>query len=217
MTSAISHPETAHHATDWSALRSQAPETAADALRALLRDMDTSEKRIFAARGMAALLIEERELYQFVMDEEVGDYYRSMDRFLKQEFPNSWGDIRAALRTVKELKSVPFEDLLQIKRANLEQMKKVSTGVRLLPEVVKAAKTLPEREFVSTVNQRYDQHLEVKQPVVMAAQAVSQKIDEAVEMAIALYGCKSRGEALEAVCEDFVLAHQDMIGQEEPA
>ena len=38
-------------------------------------------------RGMAALLIEERELHRFILDNEVGDYYQSFDRFLKCEYP----------------------------------------------------------------------------------------------------------------------------------
>ena len=94
---------------------------------------------------MAALLIEERELHRFILDNEVGDYYQSFDRFLKCEYPASWSYIRDALRAVKELREVPFSDLLEIKRCNLEQLKKVSSGVRLLPEVVRAAKSMPEK------------------------------------------------------------------------
>ena len=84
--------------------------------------MGGAEKKVFALRGMAALLIEER-LYKEVEDPEFGVPYASFDRFLKQEFPNSWSYIGDALRAVKELRQVPFEDLLQIKRANLEQLK----------------------------------------------------------------------------------------------
>ena len=40
--------------------------------------------------------------------------------------------------------------------------------MRLLPEVVRAAKSMPEKQFVAELNQRHDQHLSVKQPVVMA-------------------------------------------------
>src|SRR5208337_688648 len=107
------------------ALRSMAPEPAAVRLSGILRGLDPLEKQVFALRGMAMLLIEERELYRFVIDEEVGDYYQSFDRWMKQELPNSWGYCRDALRTVKDLKDTPFEDLLQIKRCNLEQLKKV--------------------------------------------------------------------------------------------
>ena len=63
---------------------------------------------------------------------------------------------------------MPFEDLLSIKRANLEQLKQVSSNVRLLPAVIEAAKTLPEKAFVEKLNRDHAQHLEVKQPVAMA-------------------------------------------------
>jgi hypothetical protein len=190
------------------------PDTAAKALQGILHDLDPLEKQVFACRGMAALIIEERELYRCVFDEEVGEHYASFDRFLKTEFPASWSYIRDALRAVKELREVPFTDLLEIKRCNLEQLKKVSSRVRLLPEVVRAAKSMPEKQFVEKLNREHSQHLEVKQPVVMAEATVSSKVDEAVEMATLLYGCKTRGEALEAVCEDFILAHQDMVASE---
>ena len=138
---------------DWMSIRLQTPETAATSLKSILSAYDPIEKQVFAIRGMAMLLIEERELYRFVIDEEVGDYYQSFDRFIKQELPNSWGYCREALRTIKELKDTPFEDLLQIRRCNLHQLTKVSSGVRLLPDVVKAAKSMPEKAFVEKLNQ----------------------------------------------------------------
>jgi hypothetical protein len=188
-----------------------AQETAAERLTAILASADRMEKQVYALRGMAMLIVEERELFRWVIDEEVGSPFQSFDRWLKQTCPESWSYCRQALNTIKELRETPFEDLLQITRANLEQLKKVSSGVRLLPGVVNAAKSMPEREFVEKMNRDHSQHLETRKPIVMAEASVSSKIDEAVEMATVLYGCKCRSEALEAVCEDFILAHQDMV------
>lgn len=193
---------------NWAALRSEDPEIAAKQLSHILVQLDGVEKQVFALRGMAMLIVEERELYRWVIDEEVGDYFHSFDRWLKQTLPNSWSYCRDALRAVKELRDVPFTDLLEIKRCNLEQLKKVSSNVRILPEVIRAAKTLPEKEFVSRVNQSHQQHLEVKQPVVMAEQSASTIIDQAVEMAMALEGCQTRSEALEAIAAYFVTGCQ---------
>jgi hypothetical protein len=196
---------------DWASLRLMAQETAAERLTAILASADRMEKQVYALRGMAMLIVEERELFRWVIDEEVGSPFQSFDRWLKQTCPESWSYCRQALNTIKELRETPFEDLLQITRANLEQLKKVSSGVRLLPGVVNAAKSMPEREFVEKMNRDHSQHLETRKPIVMAEASVSSKIDEAVEMATVLYGCKCRSEALEAVCEDFILAHQDMV------
>src|SRR5574340_178569 len=96
---------------DWKSLRSELPEVAVRKLSNILGSLDKAEKQVFAARGMAALLIEERQLYRFVVDEEVGDYFQSFDRWLKVTCPESWGEVRRALRSVKELQDVPFEDL----------------------------------------------------------------------------------------------------------
>ena len=197
----ISH--SALRTPDWLALKLMAPQPAAVALRSSLLAWDEAEKKVFALRGMAALLIEERELYKEVEDREFGVPYASFDRFLKQEFPNSWSYIRRALRTVKELRQVPFEDLLQITLANLEQLKCVSSGVRILPEVVQAAKALSEKKLVQKLNTEYNQHLEVKAPVMMAEADVCQLFEQAVDRVIIVYGC-TRSEALEYIGQDIL-------------
>jgi hypothetical protein len=211
-TSVISHLSIS--SPDWAAMRGKPPEEAADALQAILASLEGSEKQVFALRGMAALLIEERQLYRFLIDDEAGDYYQSLDRFLKREYPNSWSYIRDALRAVKELKDMPFTDLLEIKRANLEQLKKVSSGVRILPDVVKAAKSMPEKAFVAKLNKEHDQHLVIKQPVVMAEAEVNTLFEQAVDRVIVVYGC-TRAEALEYIAQDILEKYP--IEQEEAA
>ena len=201
-------------APDWSVLRAMDPEPAAKHLSAILSGLDRVERRVYALRGMCMLIVEERELYRWAIDEEVGDYFQSFDRWLKQTCPESWSYCRQALNAVKELRDLPFEDLLHTPRCNIEQLKKVSSNVRQLPEVVKAAQTLPEREFVAKVNQQFDQHLEIRRPVVMADTAVCDKRDEAIKIAKLVYDCKSDGEALEAIFADFIDEHRDVIQEQ---
>ena len=185
-------------------MRVEVAETAANRLTAFLKRLDGIEKQVFALRGMAMLIIEERELYRWVMDEEVGDYYTSFDRWMKQEFPNSWGYCRDALRAVKELRQVPFEDLLQIKRCNLEQLKRVSSNVRLLPDVVRAAKVMPEKQFVEKLNKDHDQHLEVKQPVTMAGAEDCAEFEAAIARAMER-GATTRAEAIKDISVNYLL------------
>jgi hypothetical protein len=186
-------------------------EVAGKRLTGFLRGLDGVEKQVFALRGMAMLIVEERELYRWVLDEEVGDYYTSFDRWMKQELPTSWGYCRDALRAVKELKDMPFEDLLQIKRANLEQLKKVSSNVRILPEVVAAAKSLPEKAFVSQMNEKHNQHLETKIPIVMAPTEDVAEFKTALALAILCEGCTTRAEAIRAVSVSYIQNHQDQL------
>lgn len=158
--SAISHHFS--EPPDWQSLRSCDPQEAANALRSILCDCEAFEKQVFAVRGMAMLLIEERELWTQFTDPEVGRPYASFDRWLKDTFPASWGYARDALRTVKQLRETPFQDLLTIPRCNLETMAKASSNVREQPKVIEAAKTLPEREFTKKLNTEFHQHIESK-------------------------------------------------------
>lgn len=204
MTTQILHQ--ALRTPDWFAIKVMPPESAAEALRGILKSLGTVEKQVFAMRGRCALLIEEGQLYRFIIDDEVGDYYTSMDRFLKQEFPGSWGYIRDALRTVKELKDMRFEDLLDIKRANIEQLKRVSSGVRMLPDVVSAAKCLPEKEFVSKLNKEHDQHLDVKAPIAMATPDECAEFEAAIARSMEL-GATTRSEAIRDISVNYLLDH----------
>lgn len=202
---------------DWFSIKLLAPEVAAVSLCSILRSLDSIEEQAFAVRGEAMMLIEERNLYRFILDQEVGDYYVSMDKWLKDTLPRSWGYARDALRARKECKDVPFADFSHMKRCNIEQLKKVSSNVRLLPDVVQAAKSMPEKAFVEKLNQEHQQHLSTNTPVVMAPEDVHAKLDEAIEMATQLFGCKSRGEALEAIACDFLLTHADEVEHQSEA
>ena len=145
---------------DWTQLRSLAPEPAAALLSVILRSLDRIEEQAFAVRGEAILLIEERNLYRFVLDEKVGDYYQSFDKWLKDTLPRSWGYCRDALRTRKECREIPYADYVQIPRCNSEQLKLASSRVRVLPEVIEAAKTATEKQFREKLNVDHGQHLE---------------------------------------------------------
>lgn len=195
---------------DWARLRSDVPKVSVSRLTALLESLDGAEKQVFALRGMAALIVEERELYKYVLDEEAGDNFRSFDKWLKFVCPQSWGYVREALRAVRELKDVPFEDLLEMSRANIKQLEKVSGGVRALPEVVEAAKTLPEAAFIAQVNADHQQHLERKRPVILAPEGDADEFDRAVKVAMLIEGC-GRSEALKAIGIEYLQNHQAEI------
>lgn len=145
---------------DASQLRSLPTREAADACTGLLRSLEGIEDAVFAARGMACLIIEERELYKELTDPEVDRPFGSLDRFLKWACPKSWSYCRDALRTVKELKETPLTDLLEIKRCNLEILKKTSTHVRKEPRVIEAAKTQSEAQFTQILTTEFNQHIE---------------------------------------------------------
>jgi hypothetical protein len=186
-----------------------APEPASARLGQILKALDSIEEQAFAVRGEAMLLVEERNLFRFVLDEEVGDFYMSFDKWLKDTLPRSWGYCRDALRVRKELKDVPYSDLVHMKRCNLEQLKKVSSSVRILPEVVQAAKSMPEKAFVEEMNRR-GQHLEVKQPIAMATIPDLEERKAAIEMAMVCEECSTESEAEKAIYVSYIQDHASL-------
>jgi len=205
---AISHVEpNALRTPDWFALNLLAPEVAAVSLGAILRRIDSIEEQAFALRGEAMFLIEERNLFRYIIDEEVGDYYQSFDKWLKDTLPRSWGYCRDALRARKELRDIPFEDFGHMKRCNLEHLKVVSSSVRLLPEVIQAAKQMPEKQFVAAMNEKFNQHLECKTPVVMASTPDMKERKAAIEMAMVCEECSTESEAEKAIYVSYIQDH----------
>lgn len=186
-------------AVDWARIKSESDADAANELRAILSGLDGIEDKVFALRGMACLMIEERQLWVEHEDPEVGQPFTSFDRWLKWAAPKSWSYCRDAMRVVKEL-GADFPDLLRIRRCNLEQLKKVSTKVRRNPAVIEAARTLPEKAFVQQMNSSFDQHLEVRRPVEMDPEGDAREYEAALEMAMAIEeGCETRADARKIV------------------
>jgi len=209
--SAISHDPLS--TPDWNQLRAMVPEVAAKAVGGLLVRLDRIEEQAFAFRGEAMLVIEERNLFRFVLDEEVGDYYQSFDKWLKDTLPRSWGYCRDALRARKELQDIPFEEFSGMKRCNIHQLTKVSSNVRILPEVITAAKSLPEKAFVSQMNENHNQHLETKTPIVMAPTDDVEEFETALALAMLCEGCTTRAEAIRAVSISYIQDHQGQVEQ----
>jgi hypothetical protein len=183
-----------------------AEEPAGTFLDRRLRALEEVYKRSFVERGLILREVQERELWRWLADSN-GFQYKCFDDWVCDAAPQSRSDCFAALRVVKELQEMPVQDLLQIKRANLEQLKKVSSSVRILPEVVAAAKSLPEKSFVAKMNAEHDQHLEAKQPVVMAPPEDMEEQETAIAIAIAVEGCTTRAEALKAIYISYIQDH----------
>jgi hypothetical protein len=174
---------------DWLAIKLMGQSQAADAVAGILCGLDRAEKAVFAARGMALILIEDRRLWV--------DRSPSMGQWIKTLAPNSWSDCYAAMRSMRELlPDVPLDDLKDMKRCNLETVKKLSPKVRRDKKVIEDAKVLPSKEFIYQTSLNHpDQHLDKQS-----------KLEEAISMAMAIEGC-SRKEAEEVVGESYICEH----------
>jgi len=76
-----------------------------------------------------------------------------------------------------------------------------------LPEVIQAAKTLPEKAFVEKMNKDHSQHLETRQPVVMASTPDMEERKAAIEMAMVCEECSTESEAEKAIYVSYIQDH----------
>lgn len=192
---------------DWDAIKDSPLESAASALKSILGHLEGAEERIFAVRGRALVLVQERETWKLDNDPEVDRPFTSMDRWLKVTFPKSWRYCYDALWTAEELKELPFSEVSTIRRCNLKQLERISSGVRALPEVRQAAQTKTKSEFVAFVNEKFpEQHLEPDQPVIMP-KGDADEFEAAIEMAMVCEECRTRAEAIKAIAVNYIQEH----------
>jgi hypothetical protein len=189
---------------DWHAVRSMAPVDAAIALDGALRALDGLSKRIFIERGLILLEVESRRLWEFLATPE-GIPYRSFEHWVTLAADYSRRDCFYALAAAKELRDIPVRELSQMTRSNIEVMKTLSSGVRKQPEVIEAAKTLPEREFVAKLQNDYpSQHIEQRQPVTMASPEDCAEFEAAIARAMER-GATTRAEAIRDISVNYLL------------
>jgi hypothetical protein len=189
---------------DWAFIGKLNDAPAATMLEACIRDLDGIEKQVFAVRGRALLMMEERQLWKLLTDPATKAPWRSLDAWLASAAPHSRSDCYAALRAVRELQDVPFETLTQMPRCNVEQLRKVSSGVRARPEVQAAARELPEKDFVEKLNREHGQHLEPRKLVLLPPAGEVEELEQALEMAMLVEGCSTLTEALRCLAISYI-------------
>jgi hypothetical protein len=144
--------------------------TATDAAAPLidiLRSIETADERIesmtrqvYAIRGAAMKIAQDKQIFKYFVDEEVGQPFRSLDRWNKTTFPKSWRYNAEALATISKLPDVPMEQLVSMPRCNMMTLANVSSNVRTIPAVLEAAQTLSEDAFAQKLTAEHGQALE---------------------------------------------------------
>ena len=152
---------------DFDAIRAMSSEDASKPVVDILRTMETADERIesltrqvYALRGAAMKIAQDKQIYKFFIDEEVGQPFRSLDRFNKILFPKSWRYNQEALATILKLPDVPMEALVKMPRCNIMALTQVSSNVRTIPAVLEAGQTLSEDAFAAKLTTEHGQALE---------------------------------------------------------
>ncbi len=114
--------------------------------------------------------------------------------------PWSVRDSHYALGAARDLRELPAEKLAEMPRVNIEQLRKMSTSVRALPDVLDSAQRLGGAEFVEYVNTHHPgQALEHRQPLPKVSESTRSVLDEAVELAMRVEQTQSRDDAVTAI------------------
>lgn len=186
----------------------------AEELDRRMRLLDSQYKTNFVDRGLLLEEFERDQLWKFLYDPFTQANYESFNRWLQDAAPWSERDCRYALGAVKQLKDVPADDLRQMPRVNVEVMKSLSSSVRTQPEVIQAAKTLPEQQFIEQIQKTHpDQHVEPRKAIRLVKSA-SEVVERAIRLAMAVEGIESRDEALEAIAVSYIQDHEQVDEQE---
>lgn len=193
-------------------LRAMPDEIAAVSLDNRLRALESIWKRCFLERGIVLLEMEQRMLWKKLTDPASGEPYTSMESWIMRAAPQSRSDAYAALRAVKDLRDIPRQHLEAVPRCNVSILQSLSTAVRNDPEVLKAAKDLPEREFIRKIQQDWpNQHIEERRLLHMKpTKSASVVIETAIRRAMVVEGVTAREQALEAICVEYLQGHAEV-------
>jgi hypothetical protein len=175
----------------------------ASLLDARARRIEKFNKRVYHELGLIALYMEEKSLWRKCTLDD-GSTPKSFEGWVKDACPYSRSYLFDAKRTVKILRGsgAEMKQIEDIPRCNAITLSKLSPALIRNPEIIDAAKHLPEEEFTKKIADSHpEQHIEERRKLIFHLE-VSAKVtvDSAIEQAMKVFDC-GRDEALERICE----------------
>ena len=208
---AISH---LNREPDWLLLRCQPPEQCAESIQAILKALENNERWVYAIRGEALRLFDERMLYSLFTDPATRDAFTCTYRWLAVYFPDSVRYCQEALVSRQRLHSdVPLEKAANISRANLRVLEGVSTSIRNRPEVQDAAAHLTEKQFAKELD-KYGQHIEARRTLKFSyPEGDAEQIEKALAIVGRKCGIEDQAGCLLALAIDFIMENENALDE----
>src|SRR3974390_2442619 len=151
-------------------IQSKKEPEAAQLLQQQASNISNIDKTVFIERGRILYEFKKRELF---LHKDLRVCANSFDEWVSAVWPYSARDAYMAmslyekLRGVEEKPEIAWEDMLEIPRVNLETLKKnVSEETRKKPDVIKAAREMPNELFCEYVNKHYEMLAEPEEGMV---------------------------------------------------
>lgn len=185
--------------------------TTAEIYDARLREMERQHRRSFVEMGMICLEVSDQELWKKLIvpdyyDDEgllhTGEYFHSFDAWMLSAAGVSRSSAYSAMKTVKELKDVPMDEVRAMPRCNAVVLAGLSSEVRQQPEMREAAKVMTEEAFIAEIQTRHpNEHRERRQALPLKPERSQRTaILYAIDVALWALGTVTREEAQEAMC-----------------
>jgi len=190
---------------DLSLLASISIEQADEAVTAILRDAEESQRNIFATLAVTLHIANERKIYSRHVD-QYGEPFKSMDSWIKAMYPETWRYARDAFAAAVAMPEVPIEDIADMKRCNAVLLADpgISPMTRRDPEIIEAAKHETEKEFREHINSKHGQHLEGPRTLKFTGpESGVKKIESVLDEFGETWNISDRFGQLEALVEDW--------------
>jgi hypothetical protein len=135
--------------------------------------------------------------------------FHSFNDWLIHSAPYSRSHCYQAMKDIAELSEIGQMDLLAVDTRNIPLLKKLSSAVRSDPTVLAAAATMPQDAFGGYLATNHpQQHVQATQRVTWNLDAgVVRVIQEAIDVAMLRQDCRTREEAIEAICADYIATY----------
>lgn len=170
-----------------------------------LSELETAYRRNFVERGILLLTCRQRRLWTLIVDPVTALPFHSFEAWVVRRTNHSRSDCYAALRAVEELKDIPAEELADIPRTNIEELRKLSTAVRRDPQVLEAARSQSKDGFLAHIEKNHpDQHPErTKELAIKCPRSQYDAITAALDVAMTYYSVSTYADALEAIVAEW--------------
>lgn len=171
---------------------------------AAIVQIDRLHERSYGERIIITREFERRQLWKHLEDPDTGQPFPHLTAWLScSDYLGCRRVNFEALHDGKKLADIPADKLIDVPKGNLKVLTQLSTAVRSQPDILEAARKLPQDEFLEKVEKEQPlQHLEMRKPMRFSpgrswAKTIEQAIAWALEHGIA----SSRDEALLRMAE----------------
>jgi hypothetical protein len=164
-----------------------------------IEKVEELHERSYSEIMIIADQFERRKLWQCIDNPVSGVPFNSWSAWATAAAPRCRRVMMEARSDAKALADIPPASLVGVSKSNVQVLKKLSTKVRNEPQILEAAKTLPQDEFIAKIEkEKPDQHIGGMDwlRAHMERAAIAQ-VKEVVEYAIQSGRAANLGEAIE--------------------